>query len=96
VLTGSARLTQEAQDQAAQMLQKQEIERRQLELKSNHQALEAHIASLLREFEMKKTESLRITGQEQAQGAQLAQGRLDMGLSREEDVSVKHHARRGK
>ncbi len=36
VLTGSARLTQEAQDQALQMLHKQEIERRQLELKSKH------------------------------------------------------------
>jgi circadian clock protein KaiC len=96
VLTGSARLTQEAQDQAAHMLQKQEIERRQLELKSSHQALEAHIAALRTEFAMKKTESLRITGQEQAQGEQLAQGRLDMGLSRDEDVKVKSHARRAK
>jgi circadian clock protein KaiC len=96
VLTGSARLTQEAQDQAAHMLQKQEIERRQLELKSSHQALEAHIANLRTEFAMKKTESLRITGHEQAQGAQLAQGRLDMGLSRDEDVSVKNQARRAK
>jgi circadian clock protein KaiC len=96
VLTGSARLTQEAQDQAVQMLQKQEIERRQLELQSTHEALEVHIAALRAEFEMKKTKSLRITGQEQAQGAQLAQGRLDMGLSRDEDVTVKNHARRSK
>ena len=96
VLTGSARLTQEAQDQALQTLQKQEIERRQLELKSKHQALEAHIAALHAEFEVKKTESLRITGQEQAQGAQLAQGRLDMGLSREEDPATKYPKRRAK
>lgn len=96
VLTGSARLTQEAQDQAVQTLRKQEIERRQLELKSSHKALEAHIAALRTEFAMKKTESLRITGQEQAQGAQLAQGRLDMGRSRDEDAAVKNHARRPK
>ena len=96
VLTGSARLTQEAQDQAAHMLQKQEIERRQLELKSSHQALEVHIAALRTEFEMKKIESLRITGQEQAQGAQLAQGRVAMGLIRDEDVTVTNHARRAK
>jgi circadian clock protein KaiC len=96
VLTGSARLTQEAQDQAVQMLQKQEIERRQIELKRSHQALEAHIAALHAEFEVKKTESLRITGQEQAQGAQLAQGRLEMGLSREEDVTAKNPKRRAK
>ena len=86
VLTGSARLTQEAQDQAVQMLHKQEIERRQLELKNKHQALEAQIAALRAGFEVQKTESLRITGLEQAQGAQLAQGRLDMGLSRKEDA----------
>jgi circadian clock protein KaiC len=96
VLTGSARLTQEAQDQAVQMLRKQEIERRQIELKRAHQALEAHIAALHAEFEVKKTESLRITGQEQAQGAQLAQGRLEMGLSREEDVTAKNPKRRAK
>jgi circadian clock protein KaiC len=94
VLTGSARLTQEAQDQAVQMLQKQEIERRQIELKRTRQALEAHIAALHAEFEVKETESLRITGQEQAQGAQLAQGRLEMGLSREEDVTAKKHPKR--
>jgi len=96
VLTGSARLTQEAQDQAVQILQKQEIERRQIELKRTHQALEAHIAALHAEFEVKKTESLRITGQEQAQGAQLAQGRLEMGVSREVDVIAKNPMRRAK
>ena len=96
VLTGSARLTQEAQDQALQMLHKQEIERRQLELKSKHQALEAQIAALRAEFEVRKTESLRITGQEQAQGAQLAQGRVDMALSREEDVAAKNPKRGSK
>jgi circadian clock protein KaiC len=94
VLTGSARLTQEAQDQALQMLHRQEIERRQLELKSKHQALEAQIAAMRAEFEVRRTESLRITGQEQAQGAQLAQGRVDMALSREEDV-VATYPKRG-
>ena len=93
VLTGSARLTQEAQDQALQMLRKQEIERQQLELESKHQALEAQIAALRAEFEVRKTESLRITGQEQAQGAQLAQGRVDMALSRNEDVAAKDRKR---
>ncbi|HEY8908614.1 MAG TPA: circadian clock protein KaiC [Rhodoferax sp.] len=93
VLTGSARLTQEAQDQAQQMLRKQEIERQQLELETKHQALEAQIAALRAEFEVRKTQSQRITGQEQAQGAQLAQGRLDMGRSRDEDAAVKQPKR---
>jgi circadian clock protein KaiC len=89
VLTGSARLTQEAQDEAVQVLRRQEIERQQLELKGKHRALEAQIASLRAEFEVDKTESMRITGQEQAQGALLAQGRLDMGRSRKEDAAGK-------
>jgi len=96
VLTGSARLTQEAQDRAAKMLRKQEIERQQLELQSQHQALEAQIAALRAEFEVQKTASLRITGQEQAQGAQLEQGRLDMGLSRNEDAAAKNPKRGAK
>jgi circadian clock protein KaiC len=93
VLTGSARLTQEAQDQALLMLHRQEIERRQLELQSKHQALEAQISALRAGFEVQKTDSLRITGQELAQGAQLAQGRRDMGLSRKED-SASNNPRR--
>lgn len=86
VLTGSARLTQEAQDKAVQMLHKQEIERRQLELISKHQALEAQIVALRAEFEPQEAELRKIIGQEQAQGAQLAQGRVDMGLSRDVDA----------
>ncbi len=86
VLTGSARLTQEAQDKAVQMLHKQEIERRQLELKSKHQALEAQIVALRAEFEPQEAELRKIIGQEQAQGVQLAQGRVDMGLSRDVDA----------
>ena len=86
VLTGSARLTQEAQDKAVQMLHKQEIERRQLELKSKHQALEAQIVALRAEFEPQEAELRKIIGQEQAQGVQLAQGRVDMGLIRDVDA----------
>jgi len=96
VLTGSARLTQEAQDLATQMLHRQEIERRQLELKSKSRALEAQIDALHAGFEVEKSESLRMTGQEQAQDAQLAQGRLDMGQSRDVDSVAKRPARASK
>jgi circadian clock protein KaiC len=96
VLTGSARLTQEAQDQALQMLHAQEIERRQLDLKSKRQALEAQISALRASFEVQQNESLRITGQEQAQGAQLAQGRVNMGLSRNQDEAQKNRRPKSK
>jgi circadian clock protein KaiC len=86
VLTGSARLAQEAQDQAMQMARKQEIERRQLELERKRNTLEAQIAAMRAEFEAEEAESLKIIGQEQAQETQLAQERVDMGLSRKADT----------
>jgi circadian clock protein KaiC len=86
VLAGSARLAQEAQEQAAQAVRKQEVEQRQLELERKRKALEAKIAALRAEFEAQEAESLRIIGQEQIQEAQLAQERVDMGQSRKEDA----------
>ena len=87
VLTGSARLAQEAKEQAGKLTRQQEVERRQLELERKRKALEAQIAAMRAEFEAQETETLRIIGQEQAQEAQLAQERVDMGLSRKADVS---------
>ena len=86
VLTGSARLTQEAQDQAGKLSRQQEVERRQLELESKHKVLDAQIAALRAEYEIQEATVLKIIGQEQAQGAQLMKERVDMGLSRNIDA----------
>jgi circadian clock protein KaiC len=86
VLTGSARLAQEAQDQAAHTVRRQEVERRQLELERKRKALEAQIAAMRAEFEAQETETLSIIGQEQERGAQLTQERADMGLGRQADT----------
>ncbi|MGB8215396.1 MAG: circadian clock protein KaiC [Anaerolineales bacterium] len=86
VLTGSARLVQEAQEKAVQTLREQEVESRQLELERKRTALEAQIAALRAEFAVEEIASKKIIGQEQAQEAQLAQERTDMGLSRKADV----------
>jgi circadian clock protein KaiC len=88
VLTGSARLAQAAQDQAAQTLRKQDIERRQRELERKRTALEAQIAAMRAEFEVQTAESLRIIGQQQVQEAQLVQESVDMGLSRKADATA--------
>jgi circadian clock protein KaiC len=85
VLTGSARLAQEAQDQAGKLTRQQEVERRQLGLERKRRALEAQIAAMRAEFEAQEIETLNIIGQEQAQEAQLTQERGDMGLSRQVD-----------
>jgi circadian clock protein KaiC len=86
VLTGSARLAQEAQEQAGKLTREQETERRQLELERKRKALEAQIAAMRAEFEAQETETLNIIGQERGQKAQLLQERVDMGLSRKADA----------
>ncbi len=43
------------------------------------------------EFEAQEAETLNIIGQEQAQEAQLAQERVDMGLSRKADAKPNQH-----
>ena len=86
VLTGSARLVQEAQEQAALMTRNQEVERRQIELERKRTTLEAQIVALRAEFAVQEIASMKIVGQEQAENAQLAQERADMGLSRKADA----------
>jgi circadian clock protein KaiC len=86
VLTGSARLAQEAQEQATQTMRDQEVERRKLELERRRKAMEAQITAMRAEFEAQETETLNILGQEEARKAHLAQERLDMALSRKADV----------
>jgi circadian clock protein KaiC len=86
VLTGSARLAQEAQEQAGKLTRKQDTERRQLELERRRKALEGQIAALRAEFEAQEIETMSIVRQEQVRGAQLLQERADMGLSRKADA----------
>ena len=95
VLTGSARLAQEAQEQAAQTLHEQEVERRKLDLQRKRQVIEAQIAAMRSEFAAQEAETLNIIEQEQAREAHQAQERLDMARSRQADVNVKlKHKRR--
>jgi circadian clock protein KaiC len=88
VLTGSARLAQEAQEQAGKLTRKQGTERKQLELERKRKALEAQITAMRAEFEAQETEMLSIIGQEQVRGEQLVQERVDMGLSRKADAKL--------
>ncbi|MBE3119942.1 MAG: circadian clock protein KaiC, partial [Candidatus Atribacteria bacterium] len=85
VLTGSARLTQEAQEKAALIIRDQEVDLRRIELERKRTTLEAKIAMLRAEFAVEEIASVKIIGQEQVQEAQLAHERVDMGLSRKAD-----------
>ena len=59
VLTGSSRILQEAQENADQLLHKQEIERKRSELARKHKALEAQITLLQSEYESTEIELIK-------------------------------------
>jgi circadian clock protein KaiC len=85
-LTGSARLAQEAQEQAAQTIQDQDVERRKLDLERKRKVMEAQIAVIRAEFEALETEAINIIGQEHAREAHQTQERLDLALIRKADA----------
>jgi circadian clock protein KaiC len=96
VLTGSARLTQEAENEAEQLVRSQEVELRRIELERKRKTLEAKIAMLYAEFAVQEIASLKIIGQETAEEAQLEQGRVDMGVSRKVDAKPNKRKRKPK
>jgi len=85
VLTGSARLTQEARERAAAVQRKEQVEAKQRELERKRDALEARIAALRKEFEAELEESKRIIGQKRARADVLVADRERMGKSRRTD-----------
>lgn len=85
VLTGSARLAQEAKEQASAVERSLEIERKRGELERRQQALEAQIAVLQLQFQTDKEEMERDITREQAYLEKLEQGRHDMARSRKSD-----------
>jgi circadian clock protein KaiC len=96
VLTGSARLTKEAENEASLLIRNQEVELRRIELERKRTTLEAQIAMLRAEFAVQEVASSKIIGQETAEKAQLAQGRVDMGLSRKVDAKPNRQERNSK
>lgn len=86
VLTGSARISQEAKEKSEQLLRQQEIERKQLELETKRKALEAKIALLQAEFEAEEAEALKVLGIDEARVKLLLQDRLEMAVNRKGDT----------
>jgi circadian clock protein KaiC len=82
VLTGSARLTQEAKEKAEKLLRQQEIEQKQVGLVTKKKLLEAKIAALQAEFESEEAESLKLIGIDKARIEKIAWEHKDMAKSR--------------
>jgi len=82
VLTGSARLTQEAQERAAATLRRQDHERRLYELSAKRKALEAQIAALRIEVEAAAAETDVAVAQEAMQAEMVQLDAQLMGQKR--------------
>jgi circadian clock protein KaiC len=94
VLTGSARLSQEAKDSSDQILRLQEITRMQLRLDRKREALEAQIVLLRSEFEAEESETLEFMQIEKARNERVSQDMVNMALSRKVDSGTRKRMRR--
>ncbi len=82
VLTGSARLSQEAQERSGQLRRDQEILRKQTELASQRAAMEAQIVAIRAEFAALEAAALAVIGQAEVSEARLSLDRDEMAHSR--------------
>ncbi|MDP2039062.1 MAG: circadian clock protein KaiC [Ignavibacteria bacterium] len=89
VLTGSARLSQEAKNDAEQILRNQEIEREQNGLELKRAALEANIIVLRSEFKEDESETMKIIEMEKAKAEMFTQDKIKMAESRKADKYIR-------
>lgn len=92
VLTGSARLSQEAKNDADQLSRKQEVERKQFGLELKRAATEAHIVVLRSEFKEDESETLKMIKMEKAKTEIFLQNQKEMAKSRKADKFVTQRA----
>ena len=82
VLTGSARLSQEARERSDQVQRDQEIVRKQIELASQRAAMEAQVVAIRAEFAALEAAALVVIGQAEVSEARLGLDRDEMAFSR--------------
>ncbi len=82
VLTGTARLVQEAQEEAAALRRQQDGERRQRELARRRQSIERQIAELRASLEVAEEEEQVVRGEDEGRDALLAEERLAVAARR--------------
>jgi circadian clock protein KaiC len=85
VLTGSARIAQEAKETAATLIRTQDTQRRQIELERKRKSAEAQIAAIEAEFEAEKQRLTREAELEQLRENRLTKDRAEMSRSRGAD-----------
>ncbi len=96
VLTGSSRLSQEARENAALQMRRQDAERKDRERIRKRELLEARIAALRKEFEMEEEEAETYVAQEVSREKLIAENREAMARSRHADRTKDGTVRRGR
>jgi circadian clock protein KaiC len=86
VLTGSARISQEAKNEAEQIVHMQEIERKQFDLELKRAAMEASIVLLRSDFKADESETLKIIEMEKANINRITLDQKRMAESRKADA----------
>ncbi len=89
VLTGSARLSQEAQEKAESLMRWRDIERQKGNLERKRAALKAQIKVLRTEFQAEEEQLKASLQQDKLRETTLAQGRKNMAKSRRADKNTK-------
>jgi circadian clock protein KaiC len=87
VLTGSARLTEEAQERAAAIAQEQELEGRERALTRLRTAFEAEVASLRARFEADQAELATGIDEQRSRATRLRDDRLKIAENRRADAT---------
>jgi circadian clock protein KaiC len=87
VLTGSARLAQEATERAEQVMREQETERKRLDLERKRAVLDAQVAALQAEFEAERERAARELSIDERRQTMVADDRASMGRSRKADAA---------
>jgi circadian clock protein KaiC len=85
VLTGSARVTQEAKEKALLLNHQQEIESQRREIERKRKKMEAIVAELQGSFETEKNELEKLIAQGEAQSLQLVRGIEQIAFLRKAD-----------
>jgi circadian clock protein KaiC len=90
VLTGSARIAQEALENSEVLTRKHDIELKKREIARKRRALEAKVASMRADFGSEEAEAIKIIEEEQEMIKRLEQDKKEMALSRKAKIVTKN------
>jgi circadian clock protein KaiC len=94
VLTGSARITQEAQERAAVVVQEQELRRKERTLERLRAAFEAELTALRAKFDAEQAELAIGIEENRSRASTLREDRDDVAQSRSADTAASDNGRK--